>query len=401
MQFSLLPYQKVYKDKVLSLLRKTNLVLMHFDTRVGKTPISLAVAKEYGAKNPLVVTKKKAIDGFRKFDSEISIINYESLHKVKDKHDFFIIDESHSVSAFPKPSLSARRLKQIIHNAPTLLLTATPMHESPSQIFHQFWISDSNPFKYSNFYKFAHDYVAVNYLWVQGRQIKEYKKIRTDTNFQDIVDKYTVRLTQAEANVFKGIEEEIITIPLPERIQKVLEIIKKKRVYIFKDGIKLVADSTMKYMQIVHQLSSGIIKLSDSEYRILDTFKVDYIKNNYKKFAIFYLYKGEEKMLRETLNCTDDIQKAIDNENLTFIGQFRSSSMGTDLSHFDKIIMLNIPFSATIYDQVINRGQKINKGGNSKIVWIFSDKGLEHSVYKQVHNKIDYTTNLFKRDFGG
>ncbi|MFY7936252.1 MAG: hypothetical protein ACOVOQ_02650, partial [Flavobacterium sp.] len=88
--------------------------------RTGKTLTSLMAASLLCRNNEhvLFVTKKKAIasiqNDLKQVNnlSNVEIINYESLHKV-NKKDFYliIIDEAHSISAYPRPS---ERYKNLI-----------------------------------------------------------------------------------------------------------------------------------------------------------------------------------------------------------------------------------------------------------------------------------------------
>jgi hypothetical protein len=79
--------------------------------RSGKTGTALNVAKLLGAKNTLIITKKRLFLTLKSsikifgFTFNLWVINYESLHKINNDFDFVIIDEAHSISAYPKPSL--------------------------------------------------------------------------------------------------------------------------------------------------------------------------------------------------------------------------------------------------------------------------------------------------------
>jgi hypothetical protein len=45
---------------------------------------------------------------------DIVVINYESVHKIEQKgFDCIIVDEFHSLGAFPKPSLRTKRIREI------------------------------------------------------------------------------------------------------------------------------------------------------------------------------------------------------------------------------------------------------------------------------------------------
>ena len=65
----------------------------------------------------------------------------------------------------------------------------------------------------------------------------------------------------------------------------------------------ILADTPVKLMQKVHQLSSGTIKFESGNYGILDKSKAVYIKELFKgqKIAIFYKFKAEFELLNKYL----------------------------------------------------------------------------------------------------
>lgn len=96
-------YQKQIAGQGLKILKEWGIVILSMQVRTGKTLTALEIARRYGAKKVLFVTKKKAIPSIKadwelmKPGFEIVVINYESLHKVKNRgFDFVIVDESHS-----------------------------------------------------------------------------------------------------------------------------------------------------------------------------------------------------------------------------------------------------------------------------------------------------------------
>ena len=83
-------YQRDIVSKAISILSSYYIVYLAMEVRTGKTLTALAIALKYGAKRVLFVTKKKAIssieDDYKKFgfSFELVVINFESLHKIKD-----------------------------------------------------------------------------------------------------------------------------------------------------------------------------------------------------------------------------------------------------------------------------------------------------------------------------
>ena len=167
-------YQIKISAQAAEVLEHKKIVYLAMEVRTGKTLTALNTAKLFNAKKVLFLTKKKAISSIQwdydnfGFDYDLTILNDESLHlvpnidKKRDGFDLIIHDEHHRFGAFPKPNKVAQLFKKRYSHLPMIFLSGTPTPESYSQWYHQFWISDHSPFKqYTNFYKWAVDYVDV------------------------------------------------------------------------------------------------------------------------------------------------------------------------------------------------------------------------------------------------
>ena len=154
-----------YQEKIIAkgseILRRHHFLYLAMEVRTGKTLTSLGIADLMGAENVLFVTKKKAIGSveadYALLSPNLSLftINYESLHKIPDfDWDLVILDEAHTLGAFPKPSKRAKQARAIIakHKPMVILLSGTPTPESYSQMYHQVYGIPGNPFcEYKNF----------------------------------------------------------------------------------------------------------------------------------------------------------------------------------------------------------------------------------------------------------
>ena len=113
-------YQIEIKDKAIYLLKEYKIAYLSMEVRTGKTLTALATANEYGAKNVLFLTKKKAIASIES-DYKVlgcsfflTVINYEQVGNLLPVYDFVILDEVHSLGQFPVP---AKKIKQVKHSA--------------------------------------------------------------------------------------------------------------------------------------------------------------------------------------------------------------------------------------------------------------------------------------------
>ncbi|MGI9143021.1 MAG: hypothetical protein ACR2IJ_07500, partial [Fluviibacter sp.] len=163
-------------------MKKYNILYLAMEVRCGKTVTSMEIAKQFGAKKVLFLTKKKAIGSIKQdyadfgYDFEIEVINDESMHKATmQQPDLVIHDEHHRFGAFPKPGLYTKMYKKMYSHLPMIFLSGTPCPESYSQMYHQFWISDHSPFKeYKNFYRWADDYVNKFDRVINGFKVTDY-----------------------------------------------------------------------------------------------------------------------------------------------------------------------------------------------------------------------------------
>ncbi|MEG1867273.1 MAG: DEAD/DEAH box helicase family protein, partial [Bacteroides sp.] len=120
---------------------------LSMECRTGKTITALSAADTFDAQRVLFITKLKAMpsikadyEALKPVSFHLDVINYESAHKAKGDYDLIIIDEAHSLGAYPKPSKRTQEIKKICEGLPVLFLSGTPSPESYSQLYHQFWV---------------------------------------------------------------------------------------------------------------------------------------------------------------------------------------------------------------------------------------------------------------------
>ncbi len=401
-------YQIRLSNEATIILKQKLIVCLCMEVRTGKTLTALQTAQNYGAKSVLFVTKIKAFSSIQwdydqmGYDFKLTIINKESLHKVDDTFDLVIYDEFHGFSAYPKPSKYQKDARAKYSHLPMILLSGTPTPESHSQWFHSLQLSDNSPFKeYSNFYKWAKDFVNIKTKHLGYATVNDY----SDADIRHInrrIKYYVLTFTQAEAGFTSTVNELVLFVEMKPITNLVIERLKKNLVVKNTDGQVILADTGVKLMQKIHQLSSGTCKFEDGTSKILDYSKAEYIKENFKdyKIGIFYKFKEELKMLQEVLGdlLTTDLSE-FDKSDKWIALQFISGREGLSLKQADYIVALNIDFSATTYFQFKDRMTTMERKEN-QIYWIFSKGGIESKIYKTVLNKKDFTLNVFKKHYG-
>jgi len=404
-------YQIELSDKATEILNKYGLVYLAMEVRTGKTLTAFATAHKFGAKKVLFVTKKKAIDDIiaqaKKLglDLKIYVTNYEQLHNVNDEFDLIIIDEAHSLGAFPTPSLRAKELKRICNERPIIYLSGTPTPESFSQLFHQMWVSSYSPFKeYRNYYSWAKDYVDIRKKYLYGKTINDYSMAKNEL-IEEKTNHLFLSFTQEKAGFTELVKENVLYVKMEDTTYKFAERLRIDKVITNKEGKSVLGDTAVKLMNKLHQIYSGSVIVDNPERygHVIDYTKAEFIKQHFagKKIAIFYKFQAERMAIKWVMGkCYEDPNEFNNASDGCFISQIVSGREGVNLSSADALVFYNIDFSATSYWQSRARIQTKDRTKEAQIYWIFSEGGIEDKIYKAVMDKRDYTTSYFVKDFG-
>ena len=256
------PYQESISTQAAKMITVDGFVYLAMEVRTGKTFTSLSVAQKLNCKHVLFVTKKKAISSIESDYNllmpsyEMEVINYESIHKVEslERFDLIVLDEAHSMGAFPKPSNRAKQVKEIIkkYNPYVILLSGTPTPESYSQFYHQVYGIKKNPFtSFKNFYRFCDTYVDVTERKINGLMIKDYSKGRD--SITEAMKPHTISYSQKEAGFKVDTREHTLYVPMSKLTYRLTSQLKNKLVIEGKDEV-ILADTPVKLMMKLHQM---------------------------------------------------------------------------------------------------------------------------------------------------
>ena len=401
-------YQETLSSKASSILNRLKIVALVMEVRTGKTITSFITAEKAKCNSVLFITKKKVIESNTILNDynlvnpsfKLTQINYESVHKINSKEfDLIIIDESHSLGAFPKPSKRTKQIKEIVGKKRLILLSGTITPESWSQIYHQFWISEFSPFVEKSFYQWAKNYVNVTQKFVaHGNKANDYSKANENLIRQKL-SKYIISFSQKEAGFSSTVNEHILYVKMKPTTYKLVNKIEKDLVYEGKNGGVILGDTPVKLMQKVHQIYSGTIKLEDGSSVIIDDTKAKFIRQRFRwnKIAIFYKFKEELNLLKEVFK--DELTTDLEEFNTTskdIALQIVSGREGISLKNADYLIYFNIDYSATSYWQSRDRLTTKERQENN-VYWVFSEGGLEEKIYQKVLEKKSFTSKHYVR----
>jgi hypothetical protein len=402
-----------YQTKIIydgaKILNEHGFLYLAMEVRTGKTLTSLGIASKIlcNINRVLFVTKKKAISSIESDyamlnpEYSLTVINYESLHTIDSNvcWDMVILDEAHSMGAFPKPSKRSLQVKALLKKCKSkvILLSGTPSPESYSQIYHQVYGIPNNPFNhYANFYKFCDDYVDVKQKKINGMFLNDYTRGR-DTII-DTMRPFTINYTQKDAGFKVETREHIIEVDMKPSTYKLIKRLERDLVI---EGVAndIIADTPVKLMSKVHQMYSGTVKFESGDSMVIDTSKAQFIYDNFagQRVGIFYKFKEELNALKSIYGdqLTTDLEE-FDTTSKTIALQIVSGREGISLQNADSLVFYNIDFSATSYWQARDRMTTKDRL-ESDVYWIFAKGGIEHDIYKAVSKKKDYTLNHFKK----
>jgi len=406
MGYNLRDYQQNISTDIANLIPSRKIHYLNGQVRSGKTIIALEVCKKVNAKKVLFITKIKAFSSIQSdynnfgYTYELSIINKESLHNILDNDfDIVIVDEAHQYAAYPKASKYQKDIRARFGETMLLLLSGTMSPESYSQIFHQFQLSNYSPFrKYTNFYKWANDYVNVKKKHLGYSIVNDYSEGK-EKEIKGVIRHYVSTVTQKDAQFHSEVNELILEVEMKPITYQIISRLKKDLIVKGASGVEIIGDTGAKLMQKVHQLSSGTIKIDDKKSLIIDNSKAVYVAEHFKdeKIAIFYKYVAQLESLKEVLKdkLTTDINE-FNNTDKWLCLQFISGREGVNLSKADALVMIEIDFSATTYFQARDR-MTIKERLVNNVFWIFAKNTIELDIYKRVQNKMPYTLSHFQK----
>lgn len=406
-------YQADLSDKGVEILKKYKICYFAMEVRTGKTMTAIATAYKYGAKNILFITKKKAINDIIQqatdmaYDIRVFVTNYDNLHNIFADFDLVICDESHSLGAYPLPSIRTKEVKRLVGSLPLILLSGTPTPESYSQIYHQLWVSMNSPFReYKNFYAWAKDFVNIKKKYIYNRSINDYSdadKVEIDKGISHLI----LNFSQMDAGFEQLVKETILHVKMKVSTYKFADRLRIDKMVSNSDGQIVMADTAVKLMQKLHQIYSGTVIIDEPERiaKAFDDTKALFIKDYFKgkKIAIYYKFLAELETLMFVFGdkVTFDPVQFNKSSDLVFLSQIVSGREGINLSTADALVFFNIDFSATSYWQSRARLQTKDREKEAHIYWIFSYNGIEDKIYKAVCDKKDYTLSHFKHDYYG
>jgi len=355
------PHQIEGAEWVLSTLRKYGLAYLAWQERSGKSLTALLTVENSKAKRCLILTKKKAINGWEEtlkmfpHSKKYVVGNYESAHKLTEEFDLIILDEAHhAISGFPRPSKTWKTVRKLTKGKALLYLSATPYAENLGLIYHQLKLSDWSPFKsYRNFYEWFRMYGINKMVRTPYGLIETYSKYKDELILKEVEHLFNFK-TRSDVGIEYEPAFQLIKVPLSDKSKKLIEELLKDEMVVI-NGQEIVCDSPMKKAIVHYQLELGAVRNNNGCIYLNTDEKANYIKEH---------YDPEQTVIMAHFICERDRLKQV-LPDFTILSA-ESYSEGIDLSHIDKLVFTSTSFKTSKFTQRLSR--QANHKRNKPIV---------------------------------
>jgi hypothetical protein len=404
-------YQVEMAGDALIILREHNMAYLAAEERTGKTLTAILVAEKSSAQDVLIITKKKALDGWKEtlaaFEHKTNFVltNYHQAWKLLGNYDLVILDESHNyISAFPKIGVTAAQrtvmrregkestniydaVRRICRNTPVLYLSATPHAQGPQMLFHQFSVCSWSPWRmYDNFYQWFKKYGKPYTVKLNSMEVNQYDKCEVQKIMSEVSHLFITK-TRASLGFTHEPEDRLHYIELSEATSYWYNKLIEDELIELDAGL-LVCDTASKLRVSLHAIEGGTVKLDSTGVILANCEKMQYIVDNFgdtETLVIMYHFQAELiKLQRRFTKAT--------------LLQATSYAEGVDLHKYEHLIIYSQDYSTARHTQ--RRARQCNMHRDKPIVvhHLLVKGGISEQVFKTVCvNKKNFVDSVFKR----
>jgi len=413
-------YQAEQADVGAEKLRKYMILYLAWEERTGKSLTGLLVSEEVDVTNVLIITKRKALDGWEKTLKEFEHEkNYTLTTYGKAKvgnYDLIILDEAHNyISGYPKPSATWKKLKLVCKGKPIIYMSATPHAQGYQLLYHQFALSSWSPWRNeSTFYNWHRHYGIQYTIKIHDKEVNQYDRVE-DELIEACIEHLFITKTRKELGFDHEPEDKLHYVELNDSTKQLYNDSLNNKILILGDsGITKLLDTTMTMRATLHMLEGGVAKVTshvapNKKHDILQidkekiegetlyhthydlpnsTEKIDYILKYWgdsKDVVIMYQYIGEGIKLRKVFKHAKVLQAT-------------SNAEGVELSHVQYLIIYSQDFSTARHTQRRARQASMQREWPITVHFLLVKKAISCQVYKTVSiNKVNYVDSRFEK----
>ena len=348
---------------------------------------------------------------------KVAVINYEATWRMEKelnvyKPDIIICDESQKIknpSAAQSKTLHRLGLKAKYK----IILTGTPVQNSPMDVFSQWKFLDPNIFGVS-FYAFRNRYAVMGGYY--NHQIIRYKNMDEMTSKAHSV---AYRITKEEA---LDLPEQIFLnryCDLEKEARNVYDKVARESYVELMDG-EITATNVLTKLMRLSQIAGGHVKDDEGRMQVISKAKLNELKDimedviidNKKKLVVFARFIPEIesiKQLAEEMKVeysyitgeikTDDRGVMCDNfqnnDNVKlFIAQIQTAGLGITLTAADTAVFYSLDFNYANYSQAIARTHRIGQKNTCTYINLISTETVDEKIIKALDSKEDIAKNI-------
>ena len=379
----------------LAILKQYGIAYLAAEERTGKTLSAILIAEQMKAKRILVLTKKKALDGWHEtlaaftHTKDYVVTNYHQALKQTGQFDMVILDEAHNyISAFPKVGKIWREVAPLCKDVPILYLSATPHAQGPQQLFHQFKLSSYSPWKkHGTFYTWFRLYGKPYDIEINGIAIRQYDKCDVELILGTCEHLFVTR-TRKELGFEHEPEDELHYIKLDDATRYVYNELLEHNIVELKAGM-LVCDTKSKLRYALHQLEGGTAKIDKERLVLANREKIDFLLRKFgdtEDLVIMYNYIPELAKLEAVFKKARILQAT-------------SFAEGVDLHKHKHLVIYSQDFSTARHTQRRARQANMKRDTPITVHYLLVKKGLSEQVYNTVSvNKRNFVDSVFAKD---
>lgn len=423
------PIQEEIVRLAIPILREHMIVYLAAEERVGKTLPALEICSQLNVYNILVITKKKALEGWyetiekSEFKKKIIVTNYHNADKLNPDYDIIILDEAHNyISGYPKPSGFWNKIQFLTHRVPIIYISATPYAQTPALLFHQFALSSWSPWRnYNDFYHWYLIYGTMEKKKINDKYMLDYASVKDEKVLADCSHLFVIK-TRKEAGFEYEPEDSLHYIELSKDTKVIYNTLVKDKV--IHEPVDFVADTITLHRTGLHQLEGGTLKTISvlaKPDRVLNATLVKTRKESikdtkgniiaYKYHHYYTLDKMDDKIMfilntwGDSFDCVIMYNYIAEGVKLrryfsrALILQATSYAEGIDLKDYEHLIIYSQDFSTARHTQRRARQANFERTTAITVHYLLVKRGISEEVYQTVSiNKTNYVDSLFRRN---
>ena len=348
---------------------------------------------------------------------QVAVINYEATWRMEKelnvyKPDIIICDESQKIKN-PSAAQSKTLHRLGVKAKYKIILTGTPVQNSPMDVFSQWKFLDPNIFGVS-FYAFRNRYAVMGGYY--NHQIIKFKNMDELTSKAHSV---SYRITKGEA---LDLPEQIFLnryCELEKEARKVYDTVMKESYAELMDG-EITATNILTKLMRLSQIAGGHVKDDEGRMQVISKAKLNELKDimedviidNKKKLVVFARFIPEIESIKQLADemkveysyitgeiKTDDRGVMCDNfqnnNNVKlFIAQIQTAGLGITLTAADTAVFYSLDFNYANYSQAIARTHRIGQKNTCTYINLISTETVDEKIIKALESKEDIAKNV-------